>query len=87
MPDGPRERFMPKVRLEALPVHEPGFTPRNTSGLNAAELAALNAVLSRMIARGLTERQAKVALHGAVAAGLEPIDADKTDLERLLAWR
>ena len=87
MPDGPRERFEPNVRLDPVRQPDPGFTAGNTSGLNATELAALNAALERLIAKGLTEYEAKLALHAAVGEWLESMDAGQADIERLLAWR
>ena len=87
MPDGPRERFEPTVRLDPVRQPDPGFTAGNTSGLVATELAALNVALDRLMAHGLTEHEAKLALHAAVGEWLEPKDAGDADLERLLAWR
>ncbi len=58
MPDGPRERFEPNVRLDPIRQLDPGFTAGNTSGLVAAELAALNVALDRLMASGLTEYEA-----------------------------
>ena len=87
MPDGPRERFEPRVRLDPIRERAPGFTSGNTSGLVAAELAALNVALHRLMARGLREHEAKLALHAAVGEWLEPRDAEEADLDRLLAWR
>ena len=87
MPDEPRLRFEPTLRLQPYAEPEPGFTPRNTSGLDGRELVALNRALGRLITRGLTEREAKLALHAAVADWLQPRDAADADVERLLAWR
>ena len=87
MPDGPRERFEPTVRLDPVRQPDPGFTAGNTSGLVAVELAALNAALRRLMARGLTEHEAKLALHAAISDWLEPKDAGEADAERLMAWR
>ena len=87
MPDGPHERFEPKVNIQPPRVPERGFTAANTSGLNAADLAALNAALSRLMAAGLSEYEAKRLLHIGVAEWLEPRDAAEADLKRLLACR
>ena len=68
MPDGPHERFEPKVNIQPLRVPERGFTAANTSGLDTADHAAL----SRLMAAGLSEYEAKRLLHIAVADWLEP---------------
>jgi hypothetical protein len=75
------------MRLQPYIEPEAGFTPRNTSGLDGRELAALNRALDRLMAHGLSDREAKLALHAAVAHWLQPRDAADADLERLLAWR
>ena len=87
MPDGPREKFEPKVELQPIRAPEVGFTASNTSGLNAAELVALNRALGRLMSHGLTEREAKLKLYTAVAHWLEPKNAADADLDRLLEWR
>ena len=87
MPDGPRERFEPKLELQPVAEPEVGFTPNNTSGLSAAELVALNRALGRLMTHGLTEREAKLKLYTAVAHWLEPRDAADADVDRLLGWR
>ena len=61
-----------------------GFTAGNTSGLNGRDLAALNRALMRLMEAGLSEWDAKVRLDQAVRVWLAPIDADTTDLHRLL---
>ena len=85
MPDGPRERFQPVIRSVPRPEPQPGFTAGNTSGLNRRELAALNRALDRLMAAGLSERDAKLKLDAAVRVWLAPIDAGSEDLDRLLA--
>lgn len=65
-PDGPRERFVPKIVLAPRRELASGFTASNTSGLGPTELAALNTALDRLKAAGLTERDAKLRLDGAV---------------------
>ena len=87
MPDGPREKFEPRVELQPLPKSEVGFTATNTSGQDARELVALNRALGRLMSGGLTEWEAKLKLHAAVADWLEPKDAATADLDRLLGWR
>ena len=67
MPDSPREQFEPKVHIEPHRPLELSFNRWNTSGLDAADLAALNVALGRLMARGLTECDAKMALHQAVS--------------------
>ena len=87
MPDDVRVPYRPEVRLE-VPREKPrGFTARNTSGLSAREIAALNCALDRLMASGLTEAEAKVALDAAVRSWLEPKDAGEADVVRLLARR
>ena len=87
MPDGPRKRSEPVVRIEPRKGPQRGFTASNTSRIDAAGLAALNAVLDRLMERGLNEHEAKEVLLHAVAKWLEPGDATEADIERLLAWR
>ena len=87
MPDGPHEKFEPKVELKLLPDLEVGFTASSTSGLNARELVALNRALGRQMSHGLSKRDAKLKHHTAVAHWLEPKDAAGADLDRLLGWR
>ena len=87
MPDGPREPFRPTVRIEPTKPAQNGFTPTNTSGVDARELVALNRALRRLMDAGLTEREAKLAIDAAVREWLEPKDAGGADLERLMAWR
>ena len=87
MPDDPRLPFRPIVRVGSPPETEAGFTAGNTSGLNRSELAALNSALRRLMARGLSDYEAKLALHAAVGDWLEPDNAADADIERLLAWR
>ena len=87
MPDEPRGRFVPKIHIGPSRPPELGFTPRNTSGLDAADLVALNVALGRLMGRGLTEDDAKMALHQAVSDWLEPANAAEADIERVLAWR
>ncbi len=87
MPDGPRERFEPKVELQPIPSPDSGFTTSNTSGLTAPNLIALNCALNRLMSIGLSEYEAKKTLHAAVTEWLEPRDAAAADLDRLLAWR
>ena len=82
-----REPFRPDVEVGARPETDAGFTSRNTSGLNARELGALNGALQRLMARGLSEYEAKSALHAAVTDWLEPKDAGDADVERLISWR
>ena len=84
MPDGPRERFEPVVRLTPRPEPPSGFTRANTSGLGNAELAALNRALDRLMRAGLSEHQAKMKLDQAVRTWLQPIDAGIADVDRLL---
>ncbi len=78
---------MPKIRDEPIREVDPGFTSRNTSGLNATELVALDRALGRLMSTGLSEYEAKRALHVAVAEWLQPSEAAEAALERLLAWR
>ena len=77
---------MPPRVESAGPVHD-GFTPTNTSGLNSRELAALNRALERLVAAGLVEAEAKLAIDAAVRQWLEPRDAADADVLRLLEWR
>lgn len=87
MPDDVRVPYRPEVHIE--PPREPvrGFTATNTSGLTAPELVALNRALERLMAAGLSEHDAKLAIDAAVRDWLKPKEAAKTDVERLLAWR
>ncbi len=87
MPDGSRERFRPTPQIEPASRDADGFTPTNTSGVNRRELAALNRALERLVAAGLTEAEAKLAIDAAVRQWLVPRDAADADVERLLAWR
>ena len=87
MPDGPRLPFRPKVTIEPRKLEPEGFTETNTSGVDARELVALNRALERLMAEGLSEREAKLAIDAAVREWLQPKDAGEADLERLLAWR
>ena len=87
MPDGPRESFRPTPRLAPRRAGETGFHASNTSGLTAREIAILNRVLARLMAFGLSEPAAKLAIDAAVRDGLEPADACDADLDRILAWR
>ena len=84
MPDGVREKFVPVVHVEPRLEPQRGFTAGNTSGLDGRELAALNRALDRLMEAGLSEWDAKVRLDQAVRVWLAPIDADTTDLHRLL---
>ena len=86
MPDDVRVPYRPAVHLEARE-RPRGFTAGNTSGLSATELEALNRALDRLMASGLSEPDAKVALDAAVRTWLEPGKAGEADVERLLAWR
>ena len=83
MPDDVREPFRPVLQREPVRVPDKGFTTGNTSGLTASELVALD----RLMASGLGEHAAKLALDAAVREWLRPRDAAEADLERLLAWR
>ena len=87
MPDDVRVPYRPVVRLEVSREKPRGFTAGNTSGLSAPELEALNRALGRLMASGLSEAAAKVALDVAVRTWLEPGKAGEADIERLLAWR
>ena len=82
MPDDVRVPYRPAVHLEAREKQR-GFTAGNTSGLSMPELEALNRALGRLMAAGLTEAKAKVALDAAVRSWLEPKDAGEADLARL----
>ena len=64
-----------------------GFTTSNTSGVNAAELVALNRLLDRVTGAGLDPYWAKIAIDAACRDWLEPADAAGADLERVLARR
>ena len=86
MPDGPRERFEPKVNIEVPKEPARGFTAGNTSGVDAVGLVALNEALARLMARGMSEREAKETLHHAVAEWLNPCEAAEADVERLLLY-
>ena len=66
MPDDVRVPYRPEVRLEVSREKPRGFTAGNTSGLSAPELEALNRALGRLMASGLSEAAAKVALDVAV---------------------
>ena len=87
MPDDLRLPFRPKVTIEPRQPEREGFTATNTSGVTGPELAALNRALERLIAEGLSEREAKLAIDAAVREWLQPKDAAEADVERLLAWR
>ena len=87
MPDGPRESFRPTVRIEPTPPEQEGFNAVNTSGVTGREIDALNRALRRLTDAGLTEHEAKLAIDAAVRQWLEPKNAGKADVERLLAWR
>ena len=83
MPDDVRVPYRPAVHLEARE-RPRGFTAGNTSGLSAPELEALNRALVRLMAAGVSEAEAKVALDAAVREWLEPKDAGEADVDRLL---
>lgn len=88
MPDEPRVPYRPSVRIEPQrPIRAGGFDRLGTSGLTARELDRLDRALARLVAAGLSERAAKLALDAAIRDWLAPDDADDADLERLLAWR
>ena len=86
MPDEPRVPYRPAAYAVPAPIDEKGFTARNTSGVSEPELVQLNCALGRLMAAGLSEHEAKLAIDAAVREWLEPKDAGGADLERLLAW-
>ena len=81
------ERFRRNLRIEPPPARPVGFTAGSTSGLLARELVAPNRLLERLMANGMSEHEAKVAIDAAVRTWLEPGSAGETDPKRLIFSR
>lgn len=61
-----------------------GFNLGNTRGFKGPELASLNRALGRLLDRGLSEMEAKLALAHAVDEWLDPLDAAEAEVNRLI---